>query len=149
MHANTQWRTHSVYPCCLGLPESSLYYLPPLPQTAVCTYECCVVVGGVVCAVEGYNLVVNKRWKNRWFRARCSPTAGKPVPCSWGQQSTEDLRWNPVVLCHSQTSPKHCLPEYPRTPENSSVEPEWICCFLFCHLGSPTIYEPTIHPKSC
>lgn len=80
MHANTQWRTHSLYPCCLGLPKSSQRYLPPLPQTAVCTYVCCVVVGGVVCTVKGYNLVVNERWKNRWpaeLGARCSPTASK------------------------------------------------------------------------
>lgn len=78
MHANIQRHTHSVYPYCLGLLKSSYYHLPPLPQTAVCTYVCCVVVGGLVCAVEGYNFVVNKRWKSWWpaeFRARCSPTA--------------------------------------------------------------------------
>lgn len=55
-------------------------------QTAVCMYVCCVVVMGVwYCTVEGYNLVVNKSWKNQWpveFRARCSPTASKPTSCS-------------------------------------------------------------------
>ncbi len=76
-----------MYPYCLGLSKSSYYYLPPLPQTAVCTYVCCVVVGGVVCTVEGYNLVVSKRWKSRWpaeLRARCSPTASKPALYSRG-----------------------------------------------------------------
>lgn len=109
--------THALCVSLLSGTARKLLILPPTSPSDSCVYVwvlCCG--GGVVCTVEGYNLVVNKGWKNRWpeFRARCSPTAGKPVSCSWGLQSTGDLWQHPVVLRHSQTSPKHSLPKYTR-----------------------------------
>lgn len=80
MHANIQRHTHSVYPYCLRLLKSSYYYLPPLPQTAVCTYVCCVVVG-VWCA----QLRVIILWWTRDGKAgglRSSGHAARPQPAN-------------------------------------------------------------------
>lgn len=112
-----------------GIPKN-LPVLPPASPSDSCVYVgvlCCGGGWGGVRTAKGYNLVVSKRWKNlrpTELRARCSPTAGKPTPCSWGQQSTGDLQRNPVVLHQSQTSLKRYLPKYPRPPKNCCAMPE-------------------------
>lgn len=129
MHTRVQWCTY------FGVPVVWDSQIPPNSTSRLALRQLCVCYSvvlwwfwrewGCTRAIEGYNLAVQRRWKNQWstgFRASCMPTAGKPVPCSWGQQSAGDLRKYPVVLHHSQTSPKHDLSKYPRDPSSSTPQ---------------------------
>lgn len=102
---------------CLGLPKTSWSSVSTSPS------DSCVFVRVLCCNGGGQR----KGWAQlravirRWARngktcglrssgwAAC-PHPANQQPCSWGQQSAGDLQQNPVVLCHSETSPKHYLP---------------------------------------
>lgn len=102
-----------------------------LSPRQLCVRTCVVLWSGVWCAqlrvIIWWWMRDGKTGGLRSSGHAARPQPAKPAPCSWGRQSTEDLRRNPVVLRHSQTSTKHCVDRKPRPPKkHSCAESEWI-----------------------
>lgn len=102
----------------------------------------------MVCTVEGYNLVVNERWKNRWpqssgHAAHPQPANQHRVPEVCKVEGTYDgTLWYSVTRRPHQNTARLNIPDPKKIPtSNLRSHSEIRKSHLFCHLGSLTIYE--------